>query len=88
MLRVRSHTVTSSPQILRPLERVRKEMEPLETLLAEARAKYEETENEVFGSQIRPLEARLCACVCECVCVYYMCVYTVCVCVYCVCVCL
>ena len=39
-------------------------MKPLEKLLAEAQAKYEETENEVFGSQIRPLEARSCVCVC------------------------
>ena len=46
-------------QILRPLELVTKEMKPMEKMLSEAKAKFEETESEIFGSQIRPLEVKL-----------------------------
>jgi hypothetical protein len=46
-------------EILQPLDNLLKEMAPMEQQLAEAKKKYDETENEVFGSQIRPLEVKL-----------------------------
>ena len=46
-------------EILQPLDNLLKEIAPMEQQLAEAKKKYDETENEVFGSQIRPLEVKL-----------------------------
>lgn len=45
--------------VLQPLAEVIKAMEPFEQKLEEAKQKYDETENEIFGSQIRPLELKL-----------------------------
>jgi hypothetical protein len=46
-------------EIIQPLNNLLKEIAPMEQQLAEAKKKYDETENEVFGSQIRPLEVKL-----------------------------
>ena len=46
-------------QVLGPLDRVLDKLVPMENQLVEARAKYDETENEIFGSQVRALEVKL-----------------------------
>jgi hypothetical protein len=45
--------------LLPPLESLLERLAPQEQSLSDLKRKYEETENEIFGSQIRPLEIRL-----------------------------
>ncbi len=52
-------TAELETDLVPPLESLRERIAPQEASLSELRIKYEETENEIFGSQIRPLEIRL-----------------------------
>ena len=45
--------------ILQPLDEVTKQIMPMQAQLADAKKRYDETENEIFGSQIRPLEVKM-----------------------------